>query len=348
MEFKNITINELTIFLQENYIMESTNQFKLFYTIDVVLLALGLKYIILGLFVEKKLIGTITASESSYKINNKNIDLAEINFLCLDLEYRSANYASELINRITEVCKQNGTFIGFFTGINKIKKYETFSKINFFHRPINTKKLIKNNFLRCTDNLDEKNVNDLVNYYRSMDLQHFDPNYSYIKTTTFDQNLIKELYNTYLEYFKKQQYLFYQLYSVDEFTCILNNPVVSTYCIYKNDTLVDFFVYYVGQQKNTTSDELINCACIILYTSNEISLKSLFTYFIYVAYALDTQIDSITIINIMEFEEIVIDSNFKIENGTSQLYYSLYNLGQTTDILDQENFNSSKICKTVI
>ena len=322
MNFQTIDIQTLTLFIQNNYLANDDDTFQLYYTIDIIEWSLNESSIIIGLFDNTILIGTITASPITCVIRGQIHKLSEINYLCLDKKYRTIGNARILIEEIAKMSQQIDYPIGFFTGAHTYKIYNNFSKIQFYHRLINIEKLIKNDFTSI--DMKEEQLSEIEQYYGTIYPKYI-TTYNFILLTNNDFDLIKDVYELYINNYKQHNYEFYQLYSYDEFYTLLSNKIAYTYLIYDSDKLFDFVTFYVMPQKNVNTQENINCCFIFAYTDNIISIQSMYTHLLYNIYMTPSfDIDVMTLTNIMNYDKIINDPIFKIDKGTGHLYYNLY------------------------
>jgi ribosomal protein S18 acetylase RimI-like enzyme len=147
---KEIDIIELISFLNLHYVED--DKFKLCYSEENIKWSIS-DGKIYGYYFKNKLIGTIAFNKIKLNINNTINDYYEINFLCCHTEYRHNGIAKKLIDHVIFDAIANKIYFGFFTGGTFHKKYNYISLLNYYHHPINVKKLYECDFINLINDI---------------------------------------------------------------------------------------------------------------------------------------------------------------------------------------------------
>lgn len=175
------TLKELYTLLNENYVEDEDSMFRFDYSPQFLRWALQppgwRKDWHCGVRVEKskKLVGFIGATPAKIKIvsgeERKNINMVEINFLCVHKKLRSKRMTPVLIREITRRVNQLGIFQAIFTAGVVLPK--PVAKCRYYHRSLNPKKLIDVKFSNLTKNMTMKRTLRLYNLPESPRLEGF-------------------------------------------------------------------------------------------------------------------------------------------------------------------------------
>lgn len=139
-------LKELYTLLNENYVEDDDAMFRFDYQPDFLKWALQpprwLKDWHVGVRVAKsgRLIAFISAIPAAIKVFEKNLQVVEINFLCVHKKLRSKRLAPVLIREITRRVNLTGIFQAVYTAGVVLPKPITTCR--YWHRSLNPKKLI--------------------------------------------------------------------------------------------------------------------------------------------------------------------------------------------------------------
>jgi hypothetical protein len=130
-------------------------------------------YIVILRDLNKQIIGCIVGSLRNIVINNKNLLVWYVNFLCVDNNYRKNKLAAFLIVKlwsfITSMTDIDNIYnvYGMFHNHSSLNIPKAFSKVDLYIRPINIEKLINGKQIELPhDTLQKKKfVNDLLETY---------------------------------------------------------------------------------------------------------------------------------------------------------------------------------------
>jgi len=140
------TIEEVYTLLNENYVEDDDNMFRFDYSKEFLKWALTppgyLKKWHIGVRVTKtrKLVGFITAIPARITAHKKDMDMVEINFLCVHKKLREKRLAPVLIKEITRRVNEQNIWQAAYTAGRVIPK--PIANCRYFHRSLNPKKLV--------------------------------------------------------------------------------------------------------------------------------------------------------------------------------------------------------------
>ena len=139
-------LTEVYEFLKDNYVEDNSGTYRFRYTSAFIKWALSPPVTrpewILGLRVKanKKLVGFISGIPIKVSVNDKQIDMAEINFLCVHSKLRTKRMAPVLIKEVTRRINLKGVWQAIYTAGKYIPSPITETYYHF--RPLNYKKLL--------------------------------------------------------------------------------------------------------------------------------------------------------------------------------------------------------------
>ena len=234
-------INDLYKLLFNNYVEDTDNTMRFNYSKEFLKWALSVpnqkKEFIFGVRYDKgtkPLVAFISAIPITISLLTITYDCVEINFLCVHKKLRNLRLAPVLIREITRRVNLNGIYYALYT--TGIKQSMPFATCTYYHRPLNTKKLIEIEFL----GLDKKmTMANTVKLHRL----------SQVITNTILRPLKKEdcisacvLLNNYLQKFK-----LYMHFSLEEFEYwfLTNENIVVCYVLENNNQITDMLSFYI-------------------------------------------------------------------------------------------------------
>jgi len=150
-------LKELYTLLNENYVEDDDNMFRFDYSPTFLRWALcppGWKsewHCCVRVATNKKLVGFISAIPARISVLKKQVEMVEINFLCVHKKLRSKRVAPVLIREITRRVNLEGIFQAAYTaGVVLPKPVGT---CRYWHRSLNPKKLIDVKFSHLKRNM---------------------------------------------------------------------------------------------------------------------------------------------------------------------------------------------------
>lgn len=159
-------------FLYEYYSTDPDNNFRLKYSPDMIRWALCppnfKKEWHIGVRKKKDnqtLVGMITATPSRAIIHNKCVELVVINFLCVRPNFRHKQLAPLLIKEISRRVAECSIWHAIYT--SSLQLPHVVAKSRYYHRPLNTKKLIQVGFCHKHPKL---TMSGTIKYYKLPDI----------------------------------------------------------------------------------------------------------------------------------------------------------------------------------
>jgi len=143
-------ISEIYTLLTENYVEDDDSMFRFDYSREFLRWALKppefLRQWHLGVRVKGggKLVGFITGIPAQIQVHEKDIPMAEINFLCVHKKLRSKRLAPVLIKEITRRVNRENIWQAVYTAGVVLPR--PVSECRYWHRSLNPKKLIEVGF----------------------------------------------------------------------------------------------------------------------------------------------------------------------------------------------------------
>lgn len=270
------------------------------------------------------------------KDNNtfKQYKTIDVNYLCLIKKLRNLHVSSYIINILTKECllKFNKLInCALYTIGNQSIKSPSFSDKTFYHRPINIKNLINSNLLNF-----DKDVSYLKHIFETFDFdKNFLKNYQFIHLTKpyLNQNqerlkyIVNEIHDKLL-HVNKLNYDIFDYKSKSDITNILLNDSFYNFIIINPETneIKDYICLYNLVTKNI--DNNIPCTngyfYIFMTLENDEYKFNIIEYISKYSYE-NNLFDMITVMDIME-NGYLKDKHFKILNGSTKLYYYIYNI----------------------
>jgi glycylpeptide N-tetradecanoyltransferase len=254
----------------------------------------------------KTLIGLIIATPSIVKILDDPVPLVQINFLCVRPSYRGKSLAPIMIREISRRVAITGTMAAIYTAA--IELPHAISRCDYYHRPLNMKKLIKLEF--CHKNPKLTMAGTLKQYV----LPKITSNPGLRKLEDKDVEAACSLLNKYLEQFK-----IYTIFNSDDFRhhFMPRDGVVYSYVVEKEGQLVNFVSFYsIDTVAMKHEDNIIKCA-YLYYVIDPNILPEILTI------ASEIGFDMFNCIGVMMNETFV--KEFRFIKGTGKSHYYLYN-----------------------
>ena len=261
----NDYLQKIVLFLQENYVVDVKNKFRLDYTPEF------LRWALLGnscdnnsgfllTIVNKEsdsICGVIGASIQNITVFDKTEKFGVVNFLCAHPMYRKKKIAFTLIDEAVRRIVRLGANQGCFTTERCVPTPTTVMR--YYHRPINYLKLQKHEFCEAGGNPEV--------VQKKFDVINELPNDCVILTNEHVSECYK-LYNSYMSRFN-----IHYKYTEEEFTnIVLNNDFVKGYVVLnKENKVIDFMTYYLLSYAVMGSSDKLNSGYLFLHSCNNIS-----------------------------------------------------------------------------
>jgi len=143
-------IKELYELLKANYVEDSESTFRFEYPIEFIRWAHCVPgynkewHLCVRASSNKKLLAFISGTPSKIKVNETNIKMAQVNYLCVSKKLRTKRLAPLLIKELTRKINDSGVYQAIFTAGVVIPR--PISTATYSHRSLNPKKLIEVGF----------------------------------------------------------------------------------------------------------------------------------------------------------------------------------------------------------
>ena len=313
----NKTLKEIHDLLSENYVEDRDSLFRMNYSIsflkwaltssDKINLNLGIK-----LSSNNTLIGFISAVPLKCRLVDKELNMVEINFLCVHKKLRSNNFTPLLIKEITRRANCMNYRQAVYTGGKKI--HYPLAESTYYHRMLNIKKLIHTNFTTLQPRW---TVSMLEKYYRLTN-KNIIKNMRLMKKKDVPQ--INILLNKYLEKYDMAP-VFNDVEIEHKF--MPQKDIVYSFVVEDDkENLTDFISYFIINTDVTHhKHKHLKVAYCYYYANTKHNLIELFESVIILAKKNDC--DVFNCLNIMNNSTIF--EKLKFVKGNGDLNYFIYN-----------------------
>ena len=291
-EWKEINLNQVSDidklyeFLKSNYIEDESHLFGSDYSKDFLKWFLSPPEMnndwLLSVVKEdkiknkKKIIGFISAIPTKLSINNNEINMAKVCFLCVKKEFRKKRLTPVLIKEITRRINLKNIWQGIYKTFAYLPK--AFTKSQYFYRVINLKKLLDVQYTYLPNN-----KMSLGNALKKYDLPDEPKISGFRKMETKD---LEQIYNLIL--LRNKKYKIYEILDIKEVEhwFLPRNNIVYTYVLEDEEhKITDFCSFYSIQRtilnqnkisENTSNKyKKINFAYELINFNTSISMKEL-------------------------------------------------------------------------
>ena len=222
---------------------------------------------------KKKMIGFISAIPTKIMINNTEIIMAKVDFLCVKKEFRNRRLTPVLIQEITRRINLKNIWQGIYKTFAFVPK--CFTKSEYYYRSINLKKLLDAQYTYLPNS--KMSVGNAIKKYELPD----EPIISGFRK--MEEKDIEQIYNLILE--KNKKYKVYEILNKKdiEHWLLPRNNIVYTYVLEDEEhKITDFCSFYSIQRtilnnsnNNTAKNKKINFAFSLINCNNTISMKEL-------------------------------------------------------------------------
>jgi len=304
--------DELISLLNNNYVEGKTDNYKYVYTKNFIEWYLGIyPSSVMGIYDNDELIAMITGRIVPTVINNAEINLAEISFMCVHKDYRNRKLCPLLISSIENKMREMGADDAVFSTHHDMGK--PMSGMDHMIRVINIRKLVSIGYLRC-----DTSIEKLEYHYRIENVK--------IKNKKLERiaiDNINDAYNLYNKWYEQMD--IYTNYTLDTFKKVMLSDNIVGYILYDKDVPVDMITYYIVNSNVTRRNVLMRDAYIYHYTNNSNSMHRMMSLLLQNEKELNTSINIDTIMipttmgmDMNDFEDL------KFVPTTSDYNYYLY------------------------
>lgn len=303
-------LNDLSRFLCLNYCKDLNIKFRRQYSPDFlkwtykpyenIILTIRLKS-------NNVIIGSICGKVIKIQVNRNVMDMVEVDFLCVNSNLRCKGMSKLLIKELTRLFSLKQYKVGYFITGKKIDSPTCSYKI--LTRPLNIQKLMKTKFMRISDKISQKQID---NHYRL-------PLKSNLIFKKLDEDYIEEAYEIYCDYISK--YNFYQVLDLELFKHIyMNNPFMKSFIVTNSEDDILEFCSYLQSTSKSSKYSLVKGYVSVLTCTVETPYSMIKNMLIYMS---QNGVDIVDVPTIMDYDAIVYDLQFDDQNHEKNLY--LYN-----------------------
>lgn len=314
-------IDQVYQLLYYYYVEDASHRFRLSYSKETLKWAMCPPGYFMDLHIgilkdNKELIGFISAIPVNIRIRKNTLRTCEVNFLCVNKNYRSLGLAPILIKEVTRRLGLVNIFHSVYTAGLTITK--PISNGNYWLRALNPSKL-----------LNVKLINILPRFAKARNpLKLMQLYYNIPKTTHHvlrpfkceDGENVCNLLNNFLD-----KFLLSQVWSKEEIihTFSQRNDVIYTYVYEINGVITDLLSFYILNNKviDDAKKNIIKIAYSFYIIPGTLTLEELYGHLFKLAK--DVGCDLVNTLDIMD-NKIILDP-LKFTIGTGNLKYYIYN-----------------------
>ncbi|CAF1444955.1 unnamed protein product [Adineta ricciae] len=312
-------LEELCTFLDDNYIEDDGNDFRLKYSMPFLRWALcvpgWLKKFHVGVRVTKsgKLVGFISAVPVRIRVYDKELPMVDINFLCVHKKLRLKRLSPVLIKEIT----RRGHFEGYFQAVYTAAPFlpGIASKCRYWHRVLNVKKALAVEFSYLGRNMTVQRMQKVHRLPETTQVAGFR------EMRDADIPQAWKLLTQYLTKFDLAP-----VFSLEEFEYLCKNrPTVVSAFVVENDQgeITDFISYYhlPSTIMNHPQYKILNSCYMYYYAASRTPLIDLVNDCLVQAH--NSDFDVLNALDIMDNKEFM--EKLKFGSGDGNIQYYLYN-----------------------
>lgn len=311
----------LYTFLNQNYVEDDDNMFRFDYSITFLQWALkppGWRsdwHVGIRSCTKKKLLAFISAVPVRMRVFDKEINMVEINFLCVHKKLRSKGLAPVLISEITRRSNLANIWQAIYTAGVLLPK--PVSSVHYFHRSLNPQKLIECGFSQLGPRMTMK---------RTLKLNQLPTQTQIIGLRRLKDEDITVCHKLLEDYLKKLDLTC--AFTVDEFNhWFMNRPGIIEAWVVEDPMdhqIKAFLSFYILPSSiiNHPLHKTLNAAyCFYIVPSATVPLKSLMNDALIIAKQLN--LDVFNCLNI--FDNNTVFKDLKFVQGDGVLHYYFYN-----------------------
>jgi glycylpeptide N-tetradecanoyltransferase len=262
---------------------------------------------------EKKMVGFISAIPVHLNIYGREVTMVEINFLCVQSNYRSRRLAPVLIKEVTRRTHLQNIWQAVYTAGVLLPK--PIAKCTYYHRNLNIQKLLDVKFTYLSPNL---------NLARAKGIYKLPKDVS-INAKIMEKKHVEGVYKILNDYLKKFTIRAY--YSKDEVAhwFLPRDKVVYSYIVENNDGEVTDFISFYSLPSSVLNHDVhktLFAAYSFFNIANSVSYKELIKNAIILAK--NNGFDVYNSLNIMDNSNIFTELLFGQGDGSLKYYFYNY------------------------
>ena len=316
---------ELYVLLANNYVEDDDALFRFDYSKEFLEWALTppgyTNDLLLGVraSASQKLVAFISAVPANVRVQSTSeLDVVEINFLCVHKKLRSKRLAPVLIKEITRRVNQSGVFQAVYTA--GVVLPVPVASARYYHRSLNPKKLVNVGFSRISPRMTMARMQKLYKVAKQ-------PKHALVEMTEEHVGGVHELLSNYL----KSKFLLHVNFTKEEVAHWLlpRSSVINTYVLVdENDKskVTDMVSFYHLPSTILNKDETLYAAYSYYNVATTMDLTDLMRDALILANS--TGIDVFNALNLMENDSFL--TELKFGKGDGNLQYYVYNWSSPT------------------
>lgn len=311
---------ELYVLLANNYVEDDDALFRFDYSKEFLEWALTppgyTNDLLLGVraSASKKLVAFISAIPANVRVQStSNLDVVEINFLCVHKKLRSKRLAPVLIKEITRRVNQTGVFQAVYTA--GVVLPVPVASARYYHRSLNPKKLVNVGFSRISPRM---TMARMIKLYKVAAT----PKHNLVEMTEEHVDGVHKLLSNYLE----SKFKLHVNFTKKDIAHWLlpRQTVINTYVVVDEEDktkVTDMVSFYHLPSTILNQDETLYAAYSYYNVATSMSSTDLMKDALILANA--SGVDVFNALNLMENEEFL--EALKFGKGDGNLQYYVYN-----------------------
>jgi hypothetical protein len=314
----NESIDNILTFINENY-HKKCSMMTLRYSKELFTYFCGASNICITFYPKGRrdiILGFIMGKPIKVYLGGLEIVTLEVNFLCLVYQLRLLHMSSYMISVLSQICIQKYNIISSIYTTSKQLNTESFSKKEYYHRPLNITKMIQTGILNKSFGTDlvkkvYNSFNYKINTKRTLE---------YYNNTRVDKNLVDEIKDNITKYNQQHYKIFESLTNINGF---FENPAFHSFII--KDTIgnvTDFVTIFKLDTVNNVNKETCRNGYIYSFFFKEDPFDIIERIGEYCSQ--NDIFDMITIMNVLDVTEKDYYTN-KFIKGSGVLHYYFYN-----------------------
>lgn len=325
-------LDKLYEFLKNNYVEDDDHMFRFDYSRDFLkwhLTAPGyyknwlvsiIKEEMKGNKKKKKMVGFISGIPVDVNIYGTKCKMAEINFLCVNANYREKRLAPLLIQEVTRRIHCEDIWQATYTSGTMLPK--PYAQCTYYHRNLNVQKLLDIKFTYLGPNMNMARAKAIYKLAKDPTIPGIRP------MEDKDVEQVQKLLEEYLNKFKVHGY-----YSVDEVRhwLVPKKDVVYSFVVENNEKKITDFISFYSLPSSVLQHEVHKklFACYSFFNiANTVTFKELIKNALILAKA--NNFDVYNCLNIMENATVFQDLLFGTGDGTLKYYFYNFVCPETT------------------
>jgi len=310
----NHDIDSIYTLLRDNYVTDSESTITFLYSKDLIRWILGVpvkgQHYIGIKNMKMQLVALVTAIPITLFMKGRDVDTYKVTFLCIDEKYRKSGLSYSLFGELKRRIINDGKSHCVFT--TSFLMAMPFCRCQYYHKPINVKKLLQCGFISLKKNVKPSMLHRL---YRIN-------NQDTLKTGELEEVTNENVVNAYDFYNTNNKFYVTQKFTLDEFKHYFASGIVKSFINRKDGIISDFVSYYMLPSRIIEENNTIDTAYLFysVFTSPEKIIKKIIN-----TICLSSGCDVLNLTNTNYFTEKLL-KDLKCKLGTGQIYYYFYNM----------------------